>query len=76
MTMKETMEQELAEAIATLDKANGALARIFNMEEGESESVCIDCNSPIDWEGDGGIIWAGDTFCELCDPLEPKGESK
>jgi len=34
--MKETMEQELAEAIAALDKANGALARIFNVEEGEN----------------------------------------
>ena len=38
MNMKETMEQELAEAIATLEKANGALARIFGIEqEGESE---------------------------------------
>lgn len=37
MTMKETMEQELAEAIRTLEKANGALARIFNVEEGEGE---------------------------------------
>lgn len=36
MTMKETMEQELAEAIRTLEKANGALARIFNVKEGES----------------------------------------
>jgi GTP cyclohydrolase I len=37
MSMKETMDQELAEAIRTLEKANGALARIFNMEEGESD---------------------------------------
>jgi hypothetical protein len=37
MSMKETMEQELAEAIRTLEKANGALARIFNVEEGEGE---------------------------------------
>lgn len=37
MTMKEIMDQELAEALATLNKANGALARIFNMEEGESD---------------------------------------
>ncbi len=38
MNMKETMEQELAEAIATLEKANGALARIFGIEqEGEGE---------------------------------------
>lgn len=31
------MDQELAEALATLEKANGALSRIFNMEEGEGE---------------------------------------
>ena len=38
MSMKETMEQERAEAIATLEKANGALARIFGIEEeGEGE---------------------------------------
>ena len=37
MSMKEIMNQELAEALATLEKANGALSRIFNMEEGESE---------------------------------------
>ena len=38
MSMKEIMDQELAEAIATLNKANGALARIFGIEqEGESE---------------------------------------
>ena len=37
MSMKETMEQELAEAIRTLEKANSALARIFNAEEGESD---------------------------------------
>lgn len=37
MNMKEIMDQELAEALATLEKANGALSRIFNMEEGEGE---------------------------------------
>ena len=38
MSMKETMEQELAEALAMLEKANGALSRIFGIEEeGESE---------------------------------------
>jgi hypothetical protein len=36
--MKEIMDQELAEAIATLEKANGALARTFNMEEKEGEN--------------------------------------
>lgn len=35
--MKETMEQELAEAIRTLEKANGALSRIFNVKEGEGD---------------------------------------
>ena len=38
MSMKETMDQELAEAIAMLNRANGALSRIFNTEEGEDES--------------------------------------
>lgn len=37
MTMKETMNAELEEMIRTLEKANGALARIFNVEEGESD---------------------------------------
>ena len=39
-TMKETMEQELEEALAMLEKANGAMSRIFGIEEeeeGESE---------------------------------------
>jgi len=39
MNMKETMEQELAEALAMLEKANGALSRIFGIEEeGEGEN--------------------------------------
>ena len=33
--MEELMNQELNEAIATLNRANGALSRLFNMEEGE-----------------------------------------
>lgn len=37
MSMKEVMDQELAEAIATLERANNALSRIFNTEEGEGE---------------------------------------
>ena len=38
MNMKEQMELELAEAIATLERANSALARIFGIEEeGESD---------------------------------------
>ena len=34
--MRETMNAELEEMIRTLEKANSALARIFNVEEGES----------------------------------------
>lgn len=37
-------------------------------------SQCLDCGAVIDWDGDGGIIWLGDVFCESCDPLEPKYE--
>ena len=37
MSMKETMDRELAEAIATLERANSALSRILNTEEGEEE---------------------------------------
>lgn len=47
MSMKETMEQELAEAIRTLEKANGALARIFNVEEEEGEN-CSSCGKAKD----------------------------
>ena len=36
-TMQETMEREKAEAIATLNRANRALGRIFNIQEGEEE---------------------------------------
>ena len=37
MTMKEQMEAELQEMIRTLEKANGALARIFNVEGEEGD---------------------------------------
>jgi hypothetical protein len=36
-TMEDLMNQELNEAIATLNRANNALSRIFNVEEGEGE---------------------------------------
>jgi hypothetical protein len=36
-TMEDLMNQELNEAIATLNRANRALGRIFNVEEGEDE---------------------------------------
>lgn len=35
MSMKEVMDKELAEAIATLERANNALSRIFNTEDEE-----------------------------------------
>ena len=35
--MKDTMNEELKEMICTLERANSALARIFNVEEGEIE---------------------------------------
>lgn len=37
-TMQDLMNQELNEAIATLNRANGALSRLFGIEEeGEDE---------------------------------------
>jgi hypothetical protein len=36
-TMEELMNQELNEAIATLNRANSALSRLFNTEEGEGD---------------------------------------
>jgi hypothetical protein len=36
-TMEQIMEREIAEAIATLNKANRALDRLFNTTEGESD---------------------------------------
>ena len=36
-TMQETMEREKAEAIATLNRANRALERIFGVQEEENE---------------------------------------
>ncbi len=36
-TMQEMMEREMAEAIATLNKANSAFDRLFGTQEGEDE---------------------------------------
>ena len=36
-TMEELMNQELNEAIATLNRANSALSRLFNVEEEEKD---------------------------------------
>ena len=58
MSMKETMEQEREEAIATLERANSALSRIFNMEEEEEEGddgtgicdMCAGCPNCVEEE--------------------------
>ena len=42
--MQETMEREKAEAIATLNRANRALSRIFGIED-TSVGTCDKCNS-------------------------------
>ena len=36
-SMEQLMEREIAEAIATLNKANRALDRLFNTQEGDGE---------------------------------------
>jgi len=36
-TMQETMEREMAEAMAMMIRANRAIDRLFNMQEGEEE---------------------------------------
>jgi hypothetical protein len=45
--MEELMNQELNEAIATLNRANGALSRLFGMED-TSVGTCDKCNSWCD----------------------------
>lgn len=42
--MEELMNQELNEAIATLNRANSALSRIFGIED-TSVGTCDRCNS-------------------------------
>ena len=36
-SMEKLMEREIAEAIATLNKANRALDRLFNTQEGDND---------------------------------------
>jgi|688.fasta_scaffold144211_1 hypothetical protein len=36
-SMEQLMEREIAEAIATLNKANRALDRLFNTQEGDND---------------------------------------
>jgi hypothetical protein len=55
-SMEQLMEKEIEEAIATLNKANRALDRLFNTQEGEGKcricegniAFCADCQ-----EGEG-----------------------
>jgi hypothetical protein len=61
MSMRETMDQELAEAIATLERANSALSRIFNTEEGEN--ICTFCNDNA-------------KSCRACDEGHEEGEEE
>jgi len=46
--MRDTMNEELKEMIRTLERANSALARVFNVEEGEN---CAGCGDPYEGEG-------------------------
>lgn len=43
--MESVMENELAEAIATLEKANRAFERLFGKVEGEGVGNCANCNA-------------------------------
>lgn len=53
--MKDTMEAEYQEMIRTLERANSALARIFNVEEGEDDSMiqCDICGEYYEHEEEG-----------------------
>jgi hypothetical protein len=53
-TMQETMKREQEEMLATLMRANSALSRIFNMEEGENLQERADRTNPylLKKEGD------------------------
>lgn len=42
-SMEQLMEREKAEAIATLNRANGALSRLFGIEKEGEELVCTWC---------------------------------
>lgn len=44
--MKEIMSEEVAEMIRVLEKANNALSRIFNVEEGETVQERADRTNP------------------------------
>ena len=63
MSMKEQMEAEMQEMIRTLEKANGALGRIFNVEEEENEP-CTRCGQEV--ESDTLVSYGDWKLCELC----------
>ena len=43
--MEEVMNQELSDAIATLNRANRALSRIFGIEEGDyQQDITMECD--------------------------------
>ncbi len=64
-TMEETMKREQEEMLATLMRANGALSRIFNMED-SSVGTCDKCNS---WDDS---LEAG--VCQTC--IKEEGEDE
>ena len=42
MSERETAEKDTAEALRNMERANRAMARIFNLEE-----ECVDCGRPL-----------------------------
>ena len=64
--MKEIMSEEVAEMIRVLERANGALARIFGTEEGEDEDKgeCTRCWRDVP---ESELVTFGDwRLCEVC----------
>ena len=65
-TMEELMNKELNEAIASLNRANRALERIFGVQEDTSVGTCDKCNS---WDDS---LEAG--VCQTC--IKGEGEDE
>ena len=66
MKMQETMDKELAEAIATLNRANDLLMSIFSTKEADTEEMadCTRCGQEVEAET---LVTCGDWhLCELC----------
>lgn len=66
MNMKETIEAEQAEAIATLNRANDLLMSIFSTKEAETEEMadCTRCGQEV--EADSLVTYGDWHLCELC----------